>query len=394
MATTGIKLATKDELTARQQEIVAGAAKQLNVPYNDVGFVTLRNGIPETISVLRNTGSYNTGLIPLYGTLLNDQEKAQLVQDRLAQNNQNLESLNGVASQLGKNKKPEITSSGLDRVRIENLANPTFDPSINRRNNAGIPVGAQNTTGSDSQPLVKFVSSKGEDNRVRIVVPNGPLQGILLNGPVLSPLGPTNGVLFPYTPNITVSHGAQYSAENLTHSNYAYQFYQYSNTESISITATFACKNAADAAYVIAVQHFFRTVTKMFYGQDPEAGLPPPVLRLEGYGDYQFGAHKKEIGGVPIIIDSFNITLPEDVDYISTNAAGMPANPANTGSSSNPTAIPNTATSSSVTSVPIIQSFSITCKPIYSRKSIASDFGFSKFARGQLLSTSSRGGFI
>ncbi len=394
MANTGLTLASKDEFTPRQQEILTAAAKQLNISYDNVGSALMRDGIPEVISVVGERGNYNTGLIPLYGNLLNDREKEQLIQNRLQSSTQNLESLNGVANQLGKNKKPEITSSGNDRVRVENLANPTFDPSINRRNNAGIPAGAQNTTGSNSQPLVKFVSSKGEDTRVRIVVPNGPLQGILLNGPVLSPLSSTNGVLFPYTPNITVSHGAQYSAENLTHSNYAYQFYQYSNTESISITATFACKNAADAAYVIAVQHFFRTVTKMFYGQDPEAGLPPPVLRLEGYGDYQFGAHKKEIGGVPIIIDSFNITLPEDVDYISTNAAGMPANPANTGSSSNPTAIPNTATSSSVTSVPIIQSFSITCKPIYSRKSIANDFGFSKFARGQLLSTSSRGGFI
>jgi hypothetical protein len=205
-------------------------------------------------------------------------------------------------------------------------------------------------------------------------------------------------VLFPYTPSITVNHGAQYSAENLTHSNYAYQFYQYSNTESISITGTFACKNSTDAAYVIAAQHFFRTVTKMFYGQDAEAGLPPPVLRLEGHGDYQFGAHKEgQPGGVPIVIESFSVTLPEDVDYITAITNGTTAsggNPANSGPGNNPTAAPNTGSSNGQTRVPIVQQFSITCKPLYSRKSITGDFGFRKFAAGQLLANSSRGGFI
>jgi hypothetical protein len=394
MADTGLKLAAKDELTARQQEIVSNAAKQLNVSYNNVGSVMLRNGIPETISVLGEKGNYNTGLVPLYGTLLNDREKAQLIQDRLAQNDQNLESLNGVSNLLGKNKQPTVSSAGTDRVRAETLANPTFDPSSNRRSNAGLPPGAQNIGGSNSQPLVRFSSSVGDDTRVRIVVPSGTLQGILLSGPVLSPLASTNGVLFPYTPSIQFTHGAQYNAENLTHSNYAYQFYQSSNTESINITATFACKNSTDAAYVIAAQHFFRTVTKMFYGTDPEAGLPPPVLRLEGHGDYQFGAHNREVGGVPVVINSFSVTLPEDVDYITANTSPVSAGAFRTAEADPFRAGQLDASSSSQTRVPIVQQFSITCTPLYSRKSITSDFGFKKFAAGQLLATSSRGGFI
>lgn len=391
MADTGLKLAAKDELTARQQEIIAGAAKQLNVSYDNVGSVMLRNGIPETMSVFGEKGNYNTGLVPLYGNLLNETERAQLIQDRLAQNNQNLESLNGVATLLGKNKQPVVSSAGTDRVRVETTANPTFDPSTSRRSSAGLPPGAQNAGGSNAQPIVKFIAPSGADTRVRIVVPNGSLQDILLNGPVLYPLAPTNGVLFPYTPSIQITHGAQYSAENLTHSNYTYQFYQSSNTESIQITATFACKNSTDAAYVVAAQHFFRTVTKMFYGQDAEAGLPPPVLRLEGHGEYQFGAHKDTPGGVPVVINSFSVTLPEDVDYISTGSSELPTNPANTAPGSNPTAI---ASSNPVTRVPIVQQFSITCTPLYSRKSITQEFGFKKFAAGQLLATSSRGGFI
>lgn len=379
---------SKDGFTLRQQEIVSAAAKQLNVPYDNVSSAQIRNGIPETISVLAERGNYTTNIVPLYGTILNQTEKAELIANRLqgAEAQQSLESLNGVANLLGKNKQPVVSSAGTDRVRAETLANPTFDPSTSRRTSAGLPPGAQNTGGSTAQPIVKFTAPNGPDTRVRIVVPNGPLRDILLNGPVLYPLSPTNGVLFPYTPNITINHGAQYNPENLTHSNYTYQFYQFSNTESITITATFACKNSTDAAYVVAAQHFFRTVTKMFYGQDAEAGLPPPVLRLEGHGDYQFGAHKDTPGGVPIVITSFGITLPEDVDYISTNAAANSVNAA--------AAAASLKANSSVTRVPIVQSFSITCSPLYSRKSISQEFGFRKFASGQLLATSTRGGFI
>lgn len=365
----------KTDFTLRQQEIITAAAKQLNIPYDNISSAIISNNLPETINVKTNAGNYNTSIIPLYGTLLTAPEKTQLINDRLqsADAQQSLESLNGYSNLLGKNKQPVISSAGTDRARSETVPSTTFDPSTARRNNAGIPAGAQNTVGSNDQPIIKFTAPNGEDTRVRIVVPSDTLS-FLTSGAVLSPLAETNGVLFPYTPSITISHGATYGAESLTHSNYNYQFYQSSNTEAINITAVFSCKNSTDASYVIAAQHFFRTVTKMFYGNDAEAGLPPPVLRLEGHGDYQFGAHRDQVGGVPVVITSFSVTLPEDVDYITTNQADN-----STGAQ---------------TRVPIIQTFSITCSPLYSRKSITSDFGFRKFAAGQLLATKSRGGFI
>ena len=83
--------------------------------------------------------------------------------------------------------------------------------------------------------------------------------------------------------------------------------------------------------------------------------------------------------------------MPEDVDYISTGAPALPNNPANVGPGSNPTAV---ASTNPITRVPIIQQFNITCTPLYSRNSISKDFGFKKFAAGQLLANSSRGGFI
>ena len=380
--------------TDRQQEIAAAAAKRLGVPADAITGINLdANGIPSSINFSTDAANFTRDIVPLYGDVLNQSEKNALTQARLEQNTQ--DSQNGYSGLLGKNKKPFVSSSSNERAIIENLANPTFDPSTLRRTSAGLPPGAQRSGGSNGEPLVKFVAPKGEDTRVRIVVPTGPLTSKLTTGPVLSPLAPTNGVLFPYTPSIQVTHGATYNSENLTHSNYAYQFYQSSNVDTINITATFACKNSADAAYVIAVQHFFRTVTKMFYGQDAEAGLPPPVLRLEGHGDYQFGAHREQVGGVPVVITSFSINLPEDVDYITANINRTANTESFRAAESNPFAAGSLDNGvESQTRVPIVQQFSISCITVYSRKSITGDFGFDKFAKGQLLATSTRGGFI
>ena len=60
---------------------------------------------------------------------------------------------------------------------------------------------------------------------------------------------------------------------------------------------------------MLAVIHFFRSVTKMFYGQDAERGAPPPLVYLSGFGPYQFNGH-------PCVVKSFDYNLPIDVDYV------------------------------------------------------------------------------
>ena len=41
------------------------------------------------------------------------------------------------------------------------------------------------------------------------------------------------------------------------------------------------------------------------------AGNPPPVILLNGYGDYVFK-------NIPVVVKSFSIELPQDVNYIAT----------------------------------------------------------------------------
>ena len=49
--------------------------------------------------------------------------------------------------------------------------------------------------------------------------------------------------------------------------------------------------------------HLGRVLTKMPFGDDPNAGSPPPVCRLFAYGDYQLDA-------TPVVVKQFKIDYP------------------------------------------------------------------------------------
>lgn len=150
-----------------------------------------------------------------------------------------------------------------------------------------------------------------KDWRVRLSLAPGAnyLYAAASSGDVLFPLKATDGVLFPYTPQIQVNYQTNYTKTPLTHSNYQGLFYQGSLVTSVSITAQFTAQDTAEANYLLAALHFFRSAGKMFYGQDEFAGAPPPLLYLSGFGEYQFTEHT-------LLLESFNYTLPNDVDYI------------------------------------------------------------------------------
>ena len=129
--------------------------------------------------------------------------------------------------------------------------------------------------------------------------------------------GRTNGVVFPYTPAITYTYIAEWQPYNLVHTNYQTNAYSKSMVDKIVISGAFTAQNIEEAKYSYAVIHFFRTVTKMYYGaQDVGtednpglAGTPPPVLLLSGYGNGIFN-------DIPVVVDSFSHELLNDSDYV------------------------------------------------------------------------------
>lgn len=136
------------------------------------------------------------------------------------------------------------------------------------------------------------------------------------NPGIMQPLKVTDGIIFPYTPQIDTSYRANYESYDLTHSNYRGYFYKNSYVDSISLKAQFTAQDTNDANYLLAVITFLKSATKMFYGQDSQRGAPPPLVYLSGFGDYQFREHA-------CVISTFQYNLPDNVDYI---RAGSPNN--------------------------------------------------------------------
>ena len=213
---------------------------------------------------------------------------------------------------------------------------------------------------------------------------------------ILNPLQATEGVIFPYTPAISVAYAANYTPFDPTHSNY--KIYQYTNSsvDAFSITCDFTAQDTTEANYLLAVIHFFKSITKMFYGQDqnPKPGTPPPLCYLSGLGEFQFDNH-------PLAITGFTYSLPIDVDYIralpqpATSGAGQATSYSgqrliNNGVSTTPPKFSNGSSTGKPTYVPTKMQISITAHPIVSRNNISNKFSLKEYATGQLLLGKSR----
>ena len=146
-----------------------------------------------------------------------------------------------------------------------------------------------------------------QDFRPRLVVPSYYLSSRYTAGPG-GVIKNSNGIIFPYTPNISQDYNASYSSVSALHSNYALNFYKNSAPGDISITAKLTVQNETDAHFYLSVIHLLRGLIKMRFGTDPSAGAPPPVCRLFAYGGHMFD-------NIPVSIKTFQIKLDDSIDY-------------------------------------------------------------------------------
>lgn len=201
---------------------------------------------------------------------------------------------------------------------------------------------------------IKLNPGSRDDWRVRISC-----DWNIFNSPLFNRLQETGGVVWPYVPQVTFSTKANYNSVDSTHNNYPFYAYKNSIVDDITISGDFSSENEVDAAYWIAATTFFRTATKMFFGQGENAGNPPIICLLNGYGASMFN-------NVPVIIKSFQIDLPDDVNYIKCDSWGTN------------------------TWVPIMSNISVTVAPVYNRRNLR-QFSLEKFSRGQMISPSGVG---
>jgi hypothetical protein len=219
---------------------------------------------------------------------------------------------------------------------------------LSLKRGANLPAGGQLFT--QNGQAIKLQASAKNDWRVRLNA-----NWTLFDSPLFSLLENTGGVVWPYLPNITVSTKANYNSVETTHSNYPTQGYKNSVVEDISIVGEFTCETETDAAYWIAATTFFKTATKMFFGQGANAGNPPIICNLSGYGSSVFDS-------IPVVVKSFSVDLKDDTNYIQCNTFGTN------------------------TWVPVVSTISVTVSPIYNRANLRK-FSLADYAKGKVASS-------
>ena len=143
----------------------------------------------------------------------------------------------------------------------------------------------------------------------------------LFRGFLRSQLGKAQGLIFPYTPKITMSYNVNYEKTDFIHSNLSFNSYKNSPPPTISLNAKFTADTKANAIHMLSAVWFLQACSKcdtglntMSKGDNKNtanrsgAGLPPPVLYLNGYANL--------MDNIPVIIEGFSVDYPEDIDYV------------------------------------------------------------------------------
>lgn len=224
--------------------------------------------------------------------------------------------------------------------RAVEVDDTTGESLNNNTDSSGRAVGIAKGAQPAIPPSAQAQWSEAKDLRVKLRVPNEYLTG--------KAAGPSNilqkngGILFPYTPQITMENTANYANQNPLHSNYPLYFYKNSSISPINVTAKFTVQTEFEGAVLLGIIHMLRALTKMKFGNDPDAGSPPPVCRFDAYGDYM-------MFNVPVAIASWRHELPDNVDYISVGRKGSPQTYGHS-------------------MVPTMSTISLTLNPMYSRR--------------------------
>lgn len=279
------------------------------------------------------------------------------------------------------NFEDSLSSSQSDQLSENDLLstdiNPEVDPiqsldlsGMNDQLNADLGLPASTDSPPDgSQPDITVTGHK-IDVRVRLRPKEQsgttyPFFGD--SSSVLYMLNETNGAFFPYTPTITMAHKANYSQMTPTHANTDYHIYTNTPAVQIQISGQFSAQNLAEAKYTLACMHFFRSATKMHFGDEEAtagtAGLPPPPLVLSGYGEFMFN-------DLTVILTDFSMDLPNNVDYLEVTI------------------------NDTLAWVPSLTTMTVTCVVQQTPKQQREDFNLNDFVSGKLFSDSTRKGWI
>lgn len=212
------------------------------------------------------------------------------------------------------------------------------------------PTRGTEPSGTPQDVTQQSSKAPSKDTRVRLSA----LDPSIFSG-ILAPLKETGGMMFPYTPQIAYTQSVTYMDVQLVHSNTDYPAYTRTPSLSVTLNGKFSVQSQVEGRYALACLHFLRAVSKSHFGEtDTNAGLPPPILVLDGYGQYLFKRLR-------VILKSHNWQFDENIDTVTI------------------------ALEKGLVRLPAL--FSIGCElmVVQTPTRMRTQFNFAKFASGQLM---------
>lgn len=205
-------------------------------------------------------------------------------------------------------------------------------------------------------------------------------------GEIFTSLPSGNTVIWPYTPQFEINYQASYELVKTVQTNYATPAYQGSEISNITITGQFTANNIVEANYLYSVIHFFKSATKGYNTEIGAAGLktghPPPLLHLTYLG--QGG-----IRSMPVLVQQFNVSYPQDVDYVRTDLSTSARDRSKIKKSDGTEVNIDLDSINYVpppSMVPSEMNINVTLIPAYTRADMVSaEYSTTKFIRGELI---------
>tara|TARA_Y100001936_G_scaffold7406_1_gene6520 strand:+ start:31907 stop:32518 length:612 start_codon:yes stop_codon:yes gene_type:complete len=158
-----------------------------------------------------------------------------------------------------------------------------------------------------------------------------------------------NGIAFLLPPEINISAQADYTSNDLVHTNHNIYSWKRSAVNDISVVLPFVNNTKHKAHYFIGAIQFCRTVTKGFIGKSQGAGAPPPILEFSSNGDFIYNK-------VPVVMKNFVVPINnQDSDYVDTEYGR----------------------------VQVKATINITLSPVYPANESLTDFDIEQYATGQ-----------
>jgi hypothetical protein len=226
-----------------------------------------------------------------------------------------------------------LIQNALGTVAQKLFPNPLF---------TGFGLGATTTSVGQSklQQTVQDQFNHQDFRRVSLR-PRPQAASIIYGTGLLKVLQNNGGLIWPYTPTISTNQNVDYQPIATVHTNQDFHVYSKTPALEIQVNGEFTVQNQLEGQYALAALHFMRTVTKMNFGDsDSNAGTPPPVLLFNAYGPFVFN-------DVPVIVKSYTMEFPKDVDYVQVIVQGQSGAP-----KTSPT--PNNDTRNAATQLPSV----------------------------------------